>query len=234
MLRLLQLLPCNAHEISELQLNTEDVGNSVSIEIGAGIYSTLSLFNHSCYPAVTRHFHGDTCVVRTIRAVREGDSVDDNYGTISELHDGAQRRLMLSSQYYFDCDCVACLERFPQYDILANNAEAMRWRCLACNEEFKDHDEEKCSKKLDVGEESKKLMQQYNESSKNYQQGFQHLLKGEWRKATPLFIQHLQMMDNVKPPHVDICNAQESLKQAYNIMGNCTEFSMDTLPKMEA
>ena len=44
-------------------------------EIGAGIYSTVSLFNHSCGPAVVRHMYGQTCVSRAIKTVYAGDEI---------------------------------------------------------------------------------------------------------------------------------------------------------------
>lgn len=55
-LRHLQSNPCNAHEVSELQLNLNSVATSETGEIASGIYATLSLFNHACDPSVTRNF----------------------------------------------------------------------------------------------------------------------------------------------------------------------------------
>ena len=60
-LRHLQSISCNAHEISMLRLNEEDrkpLCNSYANGIGAGIFAVMSIFNHSCDPHVTRNFLG--------------------------------------------------------------------------------------------------------------------------------------------------------------------------------
>lgn len=77
-LRHLQNLPCNAHEISEMELFTPSAntpaastnGNakdSTVHEIGAGVFALLSLLNHSCDPNVVRHYYSSGAVVRAIR-----------------------------------------------------------------------------------------------------------------------------------------------------------------------
>merc|ERR1712098_678032 len=53
----LQNLPCNAHEIAEMEVPSGTVKDSVQSEIGAASYGTLSLINHSCDPNVVRHYH---------------------------------------------------------------------------------------------------------------------------------------------------------------------------------
>ena len=72
LLRHLQNLPCNAHEVTELEMTSSPPGGSNSgsglggsgtsmrdstvHEIGAAAFSTLSLINHSCDPNVVRHY----------------------------------------------------------------------------------------------------------------------------------------------------------------------------------
>lgn len=65
LLRHLQNLPCNAHELSEMELPTLSGSSSSSSssrdtvchEIGAAVFGTLSLLNHSCDPNVVRHYY---------------------------------------------------------------------------------------------------------------------------------------------------------------------------------
>ncbi len=68
LLKHLQNLPCNAHEVTELELGpcpaSSGVGSSSGPprdstihEIGAAVFSTLSLINHSCDPNVVRHYY---------------------------------------------------------------------------------------------------------------------------------------------------------------------------------
>lgn len=55
LLRHLQLLQFNAHEISELQLEAPMKLNSArSVFLGGGLFPTLALFNHSCDPGIIR------------------------------------------------------------------------------------------------------------------------------------------------------------------------------------
>jgi SET and MYND domain-containing protein len=81
LLRHLQNLPCNAHEVSELVRieagnDKEGVPMWKSMEIGAAAYAVLSLVNHSCDPNVVRHsYQGDTAVLRAIRPVVKGEQV---------------------------------------------------------------------------------------------------------------------------------------------------------------
>ena len=70
LLRHLQNLPCNAHEISEMELGATSTSNgsssssnstnsrdAVCNEIGAAVFGCLSLLNHSCDPNVVRHYY---------------------------------------------------------------------------------------------------------------------------------------------------------------------------------
>ena len=68
LLKHLQNLPCNAHEITELEMSPSTgscapgappgSGRDATVhEIGAAAFSTLSLINHSCDPNVVRHYY---------------------------------------------------------------------------------------------------------------------------------------------------------------------------------
>jgi hypothetical protein len=68
LLKHLQNLPCNAHEVAEMELpssgGTSSVGAAsgsgssvIHHEIGAAVFGTLSLLNHSCDPNVVRHYY---------------------------------------------------------------------------------------------------------------------------------------------------------------------------------
>ena len=215
----LQLLPCNAHEVSELSLDPLDVAHSTTHEIGAAIYATLSLFNHSCTPAVTRHFHGDVCIVRTVRAIHPGEEVADNYGAVYEVQPRDVRRYeILEPQYYFTCNCDACVNDWPQFDVL--QTLPTKWRCRSSLKLLEDHDSAKCDVSFSK-EDSVTLTDLLNASDTKFQTAFAHLLRCEWEKALPLLLGHLEVLDNVVPPHKAFSSSQEALKQCYNFMGNC-------------
>lgn len=53
MLHNLQVLQFNAHEIFDL-LKSRRNDTCQSVEVGAGLFPTLALFNHSCNPSIVR------------------------------------------------------------------------------------------------------------------------------------------------------------------------------------
>lgn len=68
LIHFLQVVPCNAHEVSEFS------SDGLS-EVGAGLYAILSLINHSCDPNVVRHSYRDTIVLRSIKPLKKGEQV---------------------------------------------------------------------------------------------------------------------------------------------------------------
>ena len=118
----LQSLPCNAHEISEFIYHRREPLTSSCLEIGAGIYATLSLFNHSCNPNVIRNFIGETVVVRLLSSIsNDGEELTDNYGCLSATATKPERNEKLHQQYHFHCQCQPCVEQWPQYDQLPDD-----------------------------------------------------------------------------------------------------------------
>lgn len=53
-IRNLQILQFNSHEIFDL-LKSNKTGDRQTVAIGAGLYTTLALFNHSCNPSIVRY-----------------------------------------------------------------------------------------------------------------------------------------------------------------------------------
>ncbi|CAF3534994.1 unnamed protein product [Adineta steineri] len=120
----LQSLPCNAHEISEFIYHRLTPLSSSCSEIGAGIYATLSLFNHSCNPNVIRNFIGNTVIVRLLSSVSSNDiELMDNYGCLSATMDKDERQKKLNEQYHFQCQCQPCIEQWPHYDQLPEGTD---------------------------------------------------------------------------------------------------------------
>jgi len=214
----LQSFPCNAHEISEFDLDPDAVATSTPHELGAGIYATLSLFNHSCDPAVTRNFYGERCVVRTIRSVSPGEELSDNYGAVFAMQPRLERRTKLRPQYFFQCNCTACTEDWPLYSTLQETGP--KWRCSNCNILI-PAGKTKCTQ---CGSEMNLAIciDRLHKSDKLYKGAFDKLLKCCVDEALPVFLGHLQVMDELLcPPCADYAACQEAIKQCYSIMANC-------------
>ena len=214
----LQSFPCNAHEVAEFALDPDAVATSVPHELGAGIYATLSLFNHSCDPAVTRSFYGDHCIVRAIRLVRAGDELSDNYGAVFAMQSRSERRAKLLPQYFFECSCTACAEDWPLYSTLRETGP--KWRCTNCSAAFLVQST-KCSH-CGADTNLAQCIDRLRKSDETYKDAFDKLLKCHVDEALPAFLGHLQVMDELLcPPCADYCACQEAVKQCFSIMANC-------------
>ena len=212
LLRHLQSFPCNAHEVSELRLDRRNVAESVSVEVGAAIYGALSLFNHSCDPMVTRHFYGDTCVVRTVRPVARGAELSDNYGAVFAVQARTERQAKLRSQYYFECQCVACANDWPLYPSIPHKTPT-----LICRSDVTESACTACSVASDEVE-SRRL---FALATEKYQFALKKLLLSDVKESIRNFTKALTLfLGCVRLPWRDFNNAQEGLKQCYNIEGN--------------
>ncbi|KAG5899711.1 hypothetical protein JTB14_030102 [Gonioctena quinquepunctata] len=126
-LRHLQLLQFNAHEVSELK-NLEKPstvkGMMTKYEnatIGAGLYPTLALFNHSCDPSIVRYNIKNKIVVRTIKPIKAGEIIYENYGPLYMSMTVEKRQEILKKNYWFECLCTPCVEMWPMFDEMRDN-----------------------------------------------------------------------------------------------------------------
>uniref|UniRef100_A0A182N656 SET domain-containing protein n=1 Tax=Anopheles dirus TaxID=7168 RepID=A0A182N656_9DIPT len=119
LLSALQSLQFNAHEVYETRVSGDHRFDSAKVQyIGVGIYRAASMFNHECYPGVTRSFLGTSIVLHTSRPIAAGAVVPENYGPHFLRQPKPVRQRNLRSRYWFKCDCRACAEDWPQMDKL--------------------------------------------------------------------------------------------------------------------
>lgn len=217
----LQSFPCNAHEISEFGLDPGAVVESVPHELGAGIYATLSLFNHSCDPGASRNFYADVCVVRAIKSIRSGCEVSDNYGAVYAVQSREERQKKLRPQYFFDCRCEACTGDWPTFAEI--KPDPPNWHCSRCYSPLRTSGESvvrcvKCRAEQNLILKLNELA----ESDKAYRVAFDRLLKCEVAEALPNLLNHLATMDRLLClPCMDYSCCQEAVKQCFSIMANC-------------
>ncbi|XP_078000024.1 protein-lysine N-methyltransferase SMYD4-like [Glandiceps talaboti] len=220
----LQNIPCNAHEISEYELYKSSVEKCEFVEVGSGLYATMSLLNHSCDPAVTRNCYSDVCVVRATRNVNKGEEIVDNYGYLYPVHKKAERRTKLKQQYYFECKCDPCVHNWPLYMQIEDKYPT--YKCKACHLPLKiplnpNMEAMKCSH----CHHKQNLMQQIatmRVSEERYRTALTNVLEGKLEGMIPALRNHLSLMDGMySRPWRDINNCQEALKQCYNVDANC-------------
>ena len=190
LLRLLQSYPCNAHEISVLNLKNCSIGCAVQVAIGSAAMPVLSLINHSCDPNVFRHVSGEFIAVTTIRRIHPDEELLDNYGYHFSLHPLEERRSQLKAQYYFDCSCPACIQQWPQH----YDAPHL---CGPYVQSIKDPLEEDIKKLMDL----------------------KVVVKDELLETAGQFARYIRLMDSdpagIQRPVQEYNAAQEALKQCY-------------------
>jgi len=128
LMHFMELLQFNAHEVAqfEQQSKTSQEG-AKSVYIGAAVYPTLALFNHSCDPCIVRYYVEDHVVVQAIKNIRKGDEICENYGPIFFHSDKEDRVQRLEKQYWFKCACVACTENWPTMHTMTQ--DVLNFRC---------------------------------------------------------------------------------------------------------
>ncbi|XP_033336685.2 protein-lysine N-methyltransferase SMYD4 [Megalopta genalis] len=106
-LRHQQVIPSNAHSISEEHVVTE--------YRGACILPFSSLLNHNCNANTTRVDRGKNMSVITIYPIKPGEQIFCDYGYQYGLDKKSERQMKLLRQFHFNCNCVACREDWPEY-----------------------------------------------------------------------------------------------------------------------
>ncbi|KAL1138752.1 hypothetical protein AAG570_008814, partial [Ranatra chinensis] len=128
LLRNLQLVQFNAHEVSQLEMKSAECLDGVkSVFIGGAVYPTLALFNHSCDPSIVRYFNGTTVVARAVKPIRRGETIGENYGPIFTETRREDRQTLLKNQYWFECGCAPCTENWPTIEDM--DPTVLRFRC---------------------------------------------------------------------------------------------------------
>jgi len=79
--------------------------------IGIAVYPVASFLSHSCIPNVSVRFEGNTAIIRALSTLSAGTALLHCYGPQAGEMTTAQRRMMLKDQYYFLCECDACVVR---------------------------------------------------------------------------------------------------------------------------
>ena len=219
-LKQLQMLPCNAHEVSELQVDTSSIADSKLKEIGSAIYATLSLLNHSCDPTVVRYSYGSSCVLRAIKQIKRGEMIIDNYGALYAVQNLNERQNLASLQYFFNCACVPCKNGWPLYNYLPNKAP--KFKCSKCEQPIKTCSTfnklhcKICCMDLSVS------TTEFSASRGQFANAMNAVLDGgSPKKHLPCLLDHLQLIcDVVQLPWQEFNNCQEIVKQCYGMLGN--------------
>lgn len=221
-LRHMMSFPCNAHEISELSYDTKLPYQSELLEVGAGIYPTLSLTNHSCDPNVVRTFHkGNVCVLKALAPIAQYEQVFDNYGCLYAVHNLQDRRAKLKAQYCFECCCFACLQNWPFYKEMDYKSEPM-YKCQACCSIIVASGCGKCNHKFDKQATDSILSRARDAFTNELSKLFSGHVEDSQLEEVSRKLQNYSNLTNrlVFRPYKSLNDCQEALKHVYNMLGN--------------
>jgi len=128
---LLEVLQFNSHEIAQFEMLKKDSAEGATSKfIGAGIYPTLAMMNHSCDPCIVRYYVEDYVIVQAIKNIYKGEEITENYGPIFFYSSKDDRQNRLYKQYWFNCQCVACQENWPTMHEMTQ--DVLNFRCNIC------------------------------------------------------------------------------------------------------
>ncbi|XP_046968882.1 SET and MYND domain-containing protein 4 [Vanessa cardui] len=231
-LKNLQILQFNAHEVFELHCPKPKVGQYIikhdgkSTFLAGAVFPTLALFNHSCDPGVVRYFCGPYVVVRAVKNIKKGQEVAENYGPIFTTVPKQKRQAELKEQYWFDCNCVPCEQNWPMYSEMTENY--MRFKC--------DSDRP-CPNVIPVPYDCKEFMvqcglcQQYTNILRGlkslqdteimYKLGRAAMTEGKYGEAMKKFIEMLKLYDaTLSPPYQSYYDCVQDLRRCMLALGN--------------
>lgn len=124
LLRHIETIPFNAVSISELQSEKHELGitnfssnslkNCKSITYAIGIFSLISLTNHSCDPnaIIARKSEFQQSVLVSVRSLNAGDEIFITYKPQFTSQIPRDRRMYLLDRYHFICQCQACVSNW--------------------------------------------------------------------------------------------------------------------------
>ncbi|KAI3870267.1 hypothetical protein MKX03_029656, partial [Papaver bracteatum] len=99
------------------------------VRVGQAIYSTGSLFNHSCQPNVHAYFLSRSLFIRSTEFVEAGYPLEISYGPQVGQGDLKDRQKVLEDQYSFRCQCSGCSE-LNLSDIVINALSCVKPSCF--------------------------------------------------------------------------------------------------------
>ncbi|GJQ85448.1 hypothetical protein Trydic_g23873 [Trypoxylus dichotomus] len=221
----LQILQFNAHEIYETRCNQRHrFKGTKAANIGVAVYPTSSFFNHSCYPGVTRHFVGKNIVLTASRPINAGEVIPENYGPIFTRRTLVERRKSLLARYWFDCQCIACLQDWPSFGRgLENVSRKIRCPTQKCTFYFAlpvVSETVKCPKCKKSVSLTNRIVQLRN-CEEQLEEAVEKLEGKNSTRGIQLSIEAIETFHRISvPPHRDISLGQELLRTFLADAGN--------------
>lgn len=83
-------------------------------------------------------------VVRTIKPIKAGDVIYENYGPVYTTMPVVERRATLQDRYWFDCYCSPCQDEWPLFDEMDSTKIKIGCQTEDCPFEFALYKDDFC------------------------------------------------------------------------------------------
>jgi len=210
----LEVLQFNAHEVAQFEMQGRmTMEGAKSAFIGAAVYPTLALFNHSCDPSIVRYYVRDHVVVQAIKNIFKGEEICENYGPIFFHSEKDDRQSRLSKQYWFKCQCVACNENWPTMHEMTT--DVLNFKCNICGDSVPFHTSSnmpqlKCSCGVNIN--LFKGLKELADTELISESAERELKTNNLEKAQDLYTDFLKKLDAVlAPPYPDYYKIQQNI-----------------------
>ncbi|KAB0798709.1 hypothetical protein PPYR_09702 [Photinus pyralis] len=239
----LEMLQFNAHEVSELHqappgpLDSQDEPNFKAIYVGGGLYPTLAFFNHSCDPCIVRYNIGSKMIAKTVKPIRKGEVIYENYGPIYTNSPKAERQQFLLENYWFTCHCKACEQDWPLFKEMEDNVIKIPCKNTKCANFFFLNDNvdnpsircTSCNSLINLFPHLKALADLENilfEAEGRYKEN-------NYTEAMDLYLKAMKIyFKNTVPPFPDWVKVQQRLRTCFVSFGNrCANY--DKIKKID-
>ncbi|XP_048374640.1 SET and MYND domain-containing protein 4 isoform X2 [Sphaerodactylus townsendi] len=227
MLKHVLQLRCNAQAVvtvRESGSGDKPVASSEQVALAVALFPVLSLLNHSCDPNTSVTFSSSTAEIRASRAIAEGEEILHCYGPHKCRMGAAERHKALLEQYFFECQCQACLSELGSR--ARRGASLHRaFRCPDCQAPLQGESMLRCSRgacnvlipEVDFQLELYELQQ----LSKTAQE---MLESGQPDKSLKLLMICKKEAERLLcPEHLMMGEIEDHLAQAYATLGNWQE-----------
>merc|ERR1712156_861302 len=170
------------------------------------------LTDDECYIGfVLNHFLEDNVCVQTIKNIKKGEEICENYGPIFFHSAKEDRQERLKAQYWFDCNCISCEDNWPLMHEMTD--EVLNFKCSACGGSVpfvttSNNVALKCACGTPVS--LLKALKAIGETDAISEQAKQSMLKGHLTLAQELYSKYMTDLDSyLAPPYADYYKIQQ-------------------------
>ncbi|XP_077168036.1 protein-lysine N-methyltransferase SMYD4 [Paroedura picta] len=148
MLKHMLQLRCNAQAITMLRESgsgEEPVTKRQQVRLAVALFPVASLLNHSCDPNTAVTFSSTTAEIRALQPIAKGKEILHCYGPHRCRMGAAERRRELLAQYFFECQCQACLSELGSSSGTGASQYSI-FRCPTCQAPLQGESMLRCSR----------------------------------------------------------------------------------------